>query len=67
MQVELTVLGATACFGERALIIADESRSATCTARGETKCLRLTRAKFQQILGSMLNVMFPEVSTRHFA
>ena len=61
VPVELVVLGAGKCFGERALLIENEGRAAACSAKGDTKCLRLTREQFTKILGPMVQVMFPEV------
>ena len=60
--VELVVLGSGKCFGERALI-QDEGRSAACIAKGEARCLRLTRVQFMKILGPMVEILFPSLRT----
>ena len=63
IPVELTVLGPGAYFGERALIY-DEGRTASCIAKGATTVWRLSRWQFDQILGSMLPVLFPGIKKR---
>lgn len=52
----LATLGAGNFFGERALL-SDDTRQATCTARGDVRALYLNREDFSRMLGSFEDLM----------
>jgi len=60
-QVEVAKLGPSDYFGEIALLL-DRPRAATVVAKGNLKCVRLDRARFERVLGPCADILKRNIS-----